>query len=121
MKEMAAILDARANFKERSDCTVRATALALGIPYEDAHQRLKELGRKNRAGCPFWELAPKLGFEIRPDLSCMTLAKALPQMQSGRFVVRIYRHVYAVIDGKPIDMIDRKSGERIKMVYEFQK
>lgn len=108
----------RAKYNECRDCAVRATSVALGIPYHEAHARLKELGRKNRRGCKFWKMAPQLGLELREDLSCMTLAKALPDMASGRFVVRISGHVFAVIDGVVIDMQTPKPGCRIKMVYE---
>ncbi len=109
--------------KERDDCTVRALALCLDIPYMDAYVKMALLGRKKNKGFPF--RLPNLGslakkFEIRPDLSCRMLGKALPEMQSGRFIVRIRRHVFAVINGEILDRVPLKTTERIKMVYQYE-
>ena len=102
---------------ERADCTVRALALTLGIDYGFAHQRLRAMGRKN--GCRFKVDWGQLGFQMRPDLCCRTLGSVLPEMQSGRFIVRITRHVFAVIDGKVIDQRMPSERCRMKMVYQF--
>jgi hypothetical protein len=48
----------------------------------------------------------------------MSLARALEGLQSGRFVVRVNHHVFAVVDGRMFDNGFPKRGERVKMVYE---
>src|SRR6185369_557229 len=42
---------------ERLDCSVRATAIALGLSYAEAHGKLKALGR--RTGCRLYK-SPKV-------------------------------------------------------------
>lgn len=109
---------------ERACCTVRATAAALRLSYDDAHAKLKALGRKDNCG---FKLAPHLdalGLEQRPDLSCRSLEGILPEMTTGRFIVRVRHHVFAVIDGVICErqsLIPRlKSRTRVKMVYEVK-
>ena len=106
--------------QERADCTVRATAAAMEIPYHEAHAKLAALGRKPRGGWHFkGKNAERLGLELRGDLSGRTLAKILPDLAHGRFVVRHARHVFAVIDGTVVDWKEPNPGLRVKMVYQL--
>lgn len=105
--------------RENRDCTVRATAAVMGIPYKEAHAKLEAMGRKPRRGFSYYIVALKLGLEARPDLSCSTYGKIKKHLESGRFVVRQAGHVFAVIDGKAHDLTPPKDGTRIKMVYEL--
>jgi hypothetical protein len=50
--------------QDDNDCTVQATRYCLGKTYDEAYNLLKSLGRKDKHGCPFWNLAPKLGLEV---------------------------------------------------------
>lgn len=108
-----------AGLKERADCTVRAVAACLSIPYIEAHARLESMGRRNRCRFRFMAAtAEALGLQQRADLSCMTVAKALEGMTSGRFIVRIQRHVFAVTDGTVIDARPVPPGSHVLMVYQ---
>lgn len=104
--------------RERRDCTVRATAVVLDIPYADAHALLTKHGRKPRQGCYYGKFADKLGLEARPELSCKRLETILPDLQKGRFVVSIPSHVFAVLDGVIYDLREPKDKTPIDMVYE---
>lgn len=106
--------------KEKADCTVRAVAEVFGLQYTEAHEKMKELGRKNRCAVKFFKLVDALGLERRPDLSCMTVAKALPEMKSGKFIVRIARHVFSVIDGVAYDKWPVNGNSRVLMAYELK-
>ena len=106
--------------KERSDCSVRATAAAMGITYAEAHAKLAALGRKPRAGFVFrGKRVEPLGFVLRGDLTAPTFAKTLPNLAKGRFVVRVRRHVFAVVDSKVFDHAAPGAGKRVEMVYEY--
>jgi hypothetical protein len=94
-------------FNERKDCTVRAFALAVGVTYLDAFRELARLGRRTGRGFKF-----RLVAEGRPDLFTRTqllkgkrkrVRTLLPQLTSGRYVLRINRHVFAVVDGVLFD------------------
>lgn len=108
--------------KEARDCAVRATATVLGIPYAEAHAKLKALGRRDRCRFKFWRVTETLGLQQRPDLTCRTLKSILPELSRGRFIVRIARHVFAVVDGVIHDRPQDAAlpGCRVKMVYEWQ-
>lgn len=106
---------------ENRDCSVRALSICRNILYSEAHHLLTLAGRKPRRGMPFklWgAYLDTLGIEQRPDLSCMTLAKALPDMQTGRFICRISGHFFAVVDGVVCDRFAQKPGCRLMMVYQ---
>lgn len=106
---------------ETNDCSVRALAHVLGVEYGQAHAMLAEIGRKDRHGLKhkhFIRNLDRLGLEQRPDLSCMTLARALPLMASGRFMCWVHRHFFTVIDGVVFDTWEQRPGRRLKMVYQ---
>src|SRR5579859_492925 len=75
-----------AGFKERRDCTVRALSVAKGIPYSEAHETLRKLGRKNNCGTNWAKVAAQIGFAPAPELSCVSVKTALAAMQQGIFV-----------------------------------
>lgn len=103
--------------RKRADCSVLALQFSAALSYEDAEARLAFLGRKPGCGAPnrFFDC---LGYERREDLCCMTVGKALDSMQEGRFVVRIAKHFFAVVDGRIIDSQFTKVKSRVKMVYQ---
>ena len=105
--------------QERADCTVRAVSACMGITYEDAWSRMAEFGRGPRKRFKFSVAAEKFGLTRRPELSCKTLVAILPELQSGRFIVRKSGHVFAVVNGVVIDMAAPKERSRVQMVYEF--
>lgn len=44
--------------RQKNDCTVRALALAMGLPYDEAYDRLKEAGRRCGDRCIYsaWQI-----------------------------------------------------------------
>ena len=121
MKVPHIITDCERDPNETRDCSVRALAHCLNVPYATAHAMLAEIGRKDRHGLKFKAFArglERLGLEQRPDMACMTLAKALPKMTSGRFLCRVARHFFTVVDGVVFDTWEQKPGRRLQMVYQ---
>ena len=106
--------------KEKNDCTVRATAACIGMPYEDVHKRMADLGRKNGKGFIFRYSNGLEDFHLDtvPHLSCKRLSSILPELQKGRFIVKISRHVFAVIDGIIVDLKKPNPNCIVKMVYK---
>jgi hypothetical protein len=77
------------------------------VTYLDAFRELARLGRKTGKGFKF-----RLVAEGRPDLFTRTqfpkgqrkrVRTLLPTLSSGRHVLRIHRHVFAVVDGVLFD------------------
>ena len=97
---------AAASIQDRNDCTVRALAIASGIPYAAAHALLKAHGRKQGKGVltavVIDAFKDHLGDYVRtsPFMSERpTVASFLRDQPKGTFVVAVRGHVFAVIDG----------------------
>ena len=103
--------------REKADCSVLAAQFALDLSYSAAYTLLDNVGRKPRQGV-YGLVFEKLGLEQRPDLSCMTVMRALESMQAGRFVVLISGHFFSVVDGRIFDDCFTNPDARVQMVYQ---
>ena len=107
--------------RERADCSVRALSACLNVPYEVAHANLAVVGRKPRRIIK-WTIWTRsldvFGLEMNAEFSCMTLAKALPQMSAGRYICRVEGHLFAVVNGVVHDHRPPAPGRRILMTYQ---
>jgi hypothetical protein len=110
-----------ATMGERNDCTVRALAVALDIPYETSHARLAQLGRKPKHGFPFYRAAEALKANrlALPSQRRVTVGSclAIPRLAAGRYVVRVAKHVFAVVDGVPSERINPR--QVVTSVWDF--
>ena len=124
---------------EKNDCTVRALANAGGIDYADAHVLLKKHGRKNHCGAKFGTMHKaytEAGFVVdsvhgttgqaryvaritkRESQEGITLAKILPKLAFGEYIVNTTGHAVAVVNGKIIDTFDNPAGKRVVAVFK---
>lgn len=128
---------------EARDCTVRALANALGAPYKLAHKILAKAGRREGRGMsfePLYKVYTRLGFDLvafygetktvkylRQEFSFIphekgiTLARMLPRLQNGRYIVKVDGHVFAVVDGKVLDYGENPSGSRVMALFKLEK
>jgi hypothetical protein len=112
--------DASRPSTERADCTVRAIATCMNIPYEVAHEIMRNKGRKDRCRTHFrLPIIQDLGFDDRAELSCMTVERSLKGMNHGRFIVSVRGHVFAVVNGVVYDQSPPPKKQRVEMVYEY--
>jgi len=103
---------------ERKDCTVRATALVLGIPYPAAHNLLASVGRKDRHGLDFGRYADKLGFEALPELTGGGLRAVLLRLDPAKnYLLTLTGHAMAVVRGVIVDNVLTRKNRRVRMVY----
>lgn len=110
-----------AGFKEKRDCTVRAVSACLDISYSEAHEKMQKLGRKNGCGFTFREPEVQcLGLELCPEFCCRKLVKILPELSEGRFIVRVRRHVFAVVNGVVLDNFEPQGGKNVLAVYRVK-
>lgn len=93
---------------ERSDCAVRAVALAKGWTYAQAHAALKAAGRKDRSGTYGRTVSKVLNAHMVPSVSGTadreTYAQWLKAHRRGVFVVFVTGHFFAVVNGQQLDM-----------------
>lgn len=125
-------------FKEANDCTVRALANAAGMEYEEAHEILKNYGRKNASYCPdisMHEAYLSADFCLFGIFGTTTAAKQMKNtldengssyvhykgttlntlLNSGKFNDGSYifvntQHAFAVVDGEVIDNVNYVPG-----------
>ncbi|HET9280350.1 MAG TPA: hypothetical protein VFR24_00110 [Candidatus Angelobacter sp.] len=121
---------------EKRDCTVRALSLAASIPYEQAHDTMAMLGRKPGKGFVFEEFVNYMrtsnasinGLSLRRVYSSGVwyptfgeLVNACKRGEiSGRWIIRVSGHVFAVVDNKIMDSFADVPRRRIKAIYKFQ-
>jgi sulfur carrier protein ThiS len=124
---------------ETKDCTVRALANATEMPYEKAHALLKKHGRKDRKGVYFPTMKAayeEAGFTLygvygttksarytarvaqQEAQTGTTLAKLLPNLGFGEYIVNTTGHAVAVVNGKIIDTFDNPAGKRVVAVFK---
>lgn len=93
---------------EQRDCTVRAVAIVASIPYREAHTILRRAGRKDGRtfqflswACGYGAIADrlKLIFTAVHGGGRLTVNQFMLKNLKGRYIVRVNRHVFAVIDG----------------------
>ena len=95
--------------RQQNDCTVRALALAVDISYDEAYDILKEAGRKCGAGFHFkdWVTTAQvnnckfewISFPATKGERRMNPQKFCNTFPSGKYIARVAKHVFCVIDG----------------------
>ncbi len=113
--------------KDTNNCTIRALSLAANIPYELADKIGIEAGRVRGKGMYTRDLMNQsLHHGIRFNYSALKLHKAsitigkfIERNPKGRFVCRMSKHAFAVIDGVVHDSGSLKAGCRITDVWEI--
>ena len=124
---------------ESRDCTVRALANSTGLRYGNAHNILRQHGRKDKRGCTHhvWHdayisngmslvgvygtthgarsLAKKISVVAQNGT---TLGSILPKLTNGSYIVIITRHALAVVNGGVVDMNLNRSNSRVIAVYK---
>lgn len=95
--------------KQKNDCTVRAIALTCKVSYDEAYDAVATMGRKSGQR---WDI-PKKPFELFGNYLIwhpLQAVKGEPRMRccdmdqiSNRMILRISKHVFAVVDGVVLD------------------
>ena len=139
----------REGYMEHADCTVIATSIALGLPYDVAHGLLERQGRRDRhafhlahwlkscAGlgvtlCGYRVTAvncaslanrqglnPQRMYYRSSNYRYPTLAKVQRDFPKGRFILRKAHHVFALIDGEWHDTCGPRT--RISDLFLFER
>lgn len=107
------------------DCVVRAISIATECPYPVVYQTLRELsGKTPRDGVVMkfvHQYFNEIGWKWRPTMmighGCRTHVRA-DELPKGRLVLRLSKHLTAVLDGVLHDTYDcSRDGQRC--VYGF--
>jgi hypothetical protein len=124
---------------DAGDCVCRAIAIATGKPYQEVYDALNGLGRSERTGRrkrrkssartgvykpTIRRYLGALGWAWVPTMnigSGCQLHLADGELPAGRLVVRLSRHLTAVLDGVIHDTYDPQRGGRRCVYGYFQK
>jgi len=119
---------------EAGDCVARAIAIATNVPYdlvyEELAERMKSAGksRSARNGIPrkvYETYLGERGWIWKPTMqigSGCTVHLRADELPSGRIIVRLSRHLAAVIDGRIHDTHDpSRDGTRCVYGYFYRK
>lgn len=126
MNTFSELCEISRNHGETMDCTVKATALACRIPYEEAHAICAEAGRKPRQGAYTHKIADLLehkGYRVKrfnprqPNGSRYTPKTIGKRLNRGHYMCQVRGHVFAVVDGKVLDWTNGRN-HRIERVYK---
>ncbi len=121
---------ADAGFKgETGDCVVRAIAIAAGLEYKDVYRAITKIsGESPRSGVHrryVNRFLESVGFVWKPTMGIgtgCTVHLCAGELPRGRLVVRVSKHVVAVVDGVVHDNHDsRRDGTRCVYGYWFEK
>ena len=113
--------------KSKNDCAVRAVALAFGILYDDAYDRMALCGRMPHCGVSRGVFAQisVLGCRLRwrsfpavKGQTRMNPGKFCAQFPTGRWIVRTAKHVFAVVNGVVLDTASPCPGRCIYGAWE---
>jgi hypothetical protein len=115
--------------RQKSDCTVRALALAVEVPYDVAYDELKRRGRRSHNGAHWpprakddtifgvqlrWIPLPGVKGQLRmtPEAFCRG-----EEFQCGTWILQMAKHVATVRDGVLYDLAPQ-SGRCVYGVWE---
>lgn len=102
---------------EKNDCTVRAVSNSMGLPYETAHNILRQYaGRRKGKGIPFFLFIKKEQvknmflkehnisyFEVPTD-RLSTINRFCQERKQGTYLILVKGHITVVRDGVVLDL-----------------
>jgi len=104
------------------DCVTRAISIASGLPYKQVYKDINSVSKEMRVECGARTGVPKkvyskylgeLGFEWVPTMRIGSGCKVHlveSELPTGKIIVRLSRHLCAVIDGVINDTYDCSRG-----------
>lgn len=110
--------------RQNNDCTVRAVALAFGWSYDQAYDWLAAEGRECSRGFHLDEFlaergAKQISFPAVRGQRRMNPATFCDQFKTGRYICRVAKHVFAVIDGVVHDSLEQRPDRCIYKAWEI--
>lgn len=113
--------------KQKDDCTVRAMAITLARPYDMVYDMLAAAGRQCnwRFRIDDWlnvqPFARRFAFpavKVERRMNPVAFCEAHP---SGRYICRVAKHVFAVVDGVVHDAFENRSDRCIYTAWKIEK
>jgi len=117
---------AKYKYLDSGYCSVIATATVTGLSFARARRKLERLGRKWCKGLPYGvykKAIEQQGYKVttcRYDLVGTTVNQAAKQLPQGKFLIRINKHVLAIVDGVVNDWSEGRKF-KVKSIHQVTK
>lgn len=115
------------DLNESNDCTVRATSLAMNLPYEKVHKAYADVGRKRGKGVNALTINAALRKITGNDERMVrvmgkepTFAQFARENNKGKYIVVKRGHAVALIDGVWHDAHVSQVGARNRVIFYYQ-
>ena len=120
--------------KQKNDCTVRAVATVLGLSYDEVYDQMAHAGRQcnRRFHLLDWLESRnhdepghfvcktrRISFPAIKGKERMNLAEFCKQYPHGRYICRVAKHVFAVIDGVVYDTFENRCDRCVYLAWEI--
>ena len=110
-------------FNESNDCTIRSLVNTTGIPYQTVHKLFADAGRlvghpTNLHHTIYTEYSKSHRLFDRSKRP--TVAMFIESHRSGKWIVKIDRHVFALVDGRIIDSAKVGVRRRVHSYWEMK-
>lgn len=109
--------------EEKNDCVVRAYAITTGLDYKEAYRLLEIWGRKQNTGVMLIQfIASERNFFPHTFTDCkkktLTVGRFVKENTTGKFIIAIKGHAFALIDGIVHDAF--RIGEKSRIKFYIQ-
>lgn len=117
---------AKYKYLDSGYCSVIATATVTGLSFARERRKLERLGRKWCNGLPYGvykKAIEQQGYKVttcRYDLVGTTVNQAAKQLPQGKFLIRINKHVLAIVDGVVNDWTEGRRF-KVKSIHQVTK
>jgi hypothetical protein len=111
----------KSGLNDDNNCTIRAFAIAFGMPYKDAHYMGELAGRQIGEGYWMYKImnkAAEFGYSYKEINGYGTLSAFLNKNNKGRFICVRRGHAFAVLDGKIYDQIYNAPNCKLIRIFE---
>lgn len=111
--------------RQKNDCTVRALAIARGLPYDMAYDLIKDAGRTCSRGFHFpkWMSSQpwgrKISFPAVKGQRRMNPSSFVVSFPKGRYICQVAKHVFSVVDGVVQDTFENAPDRCIYSCWEI--
>ena len=108
--------------KQKSDCTVIATAIAFDMSYDDAFDIMNISGRTNNKGIVYSQFLKTIPEHCKQEPYVPMYAKdVIVKYPTGKYIIGIKGHVYVIDNGTVHDTYPWNMWETVYYVWKVVK
>lgn len=116
--------------KQKNDCTIRAASKVLELDYDIIYDSFTLNGRKCSKGfnLAYWICSSSIGrdrfskisFPAIKGKSRMTIIEFCKQYPEGKYICKVSKHVFAVINGTVFDTFEQRGNGCVYLAWKVK-